>query len=41
MVDDPTRNLIASGPADHEGDSDTILELSVGPNSSLQNRLVR
>jgi hypothetical protein len=41
MVDDPIRNLIAGGPMDRGGDSDTILELRVEPNSTLQNQLVR
>jgi len=34
-------NLIACGPADHGGGSDTILETVVGPNTIPQNRLVR
>ncbi|MCI42284.1 hypothetical protein A2U01_0063521, partial [Trifolium medium] len=33
-------NLITGGPTDCGGDSDTILELGVEPNPTLQNRLV-
>ncbi|MCI53737.1 hypothetical protein A2U01_0074984, partial [Trifolium medium] len=40
MVDDPIRNLIVDGSTDRGGDSDTILELRVGPNPILQNRLI-
>ncbi|MCI10735.1 hypothetical protein A2U01_0031830, partial [Trifolium medium] len=34
-------NLIASGPMDLRSNSDTILELGVGSNPTLQNRLIR
>jgi len=34
-------NMIASGPTDLGGGSDTILEIVVGPNVIPQNRLVR
>jgi len=35
------KNLIAGGPTDFGGGSDTILEIVVGPNTTPQNRLVR
>ncbi|MCI10212.1 hypothetical protein A2U01_0031304, partial [Trifolium medium] len=34
------QNLIAGGPTDREGGSDTILELRIWPYLSLQNRLI-
>jgi len=34
-------NLIAGGPMDLGGGSDSILEIVVGPNTTPQNRLVR
>jgi hypothetical protein len=40
-VDEPIRNLITADPADHERGSNTILELRVEPNSTLQNLAVR
>jgi hypothetical protein len=40
MVNDPIRKRISGDPADCGGGFDIILELEVGPNSSLQNQLV-
>jgi len=34
-------NMIADDPTDHEGDSDTILKIVVGSNTTLKNWLVR
>jgi hypothetical protein len=36
-----SRNLIAADPTNRGGDSDTILEFWVGPNSSLQSRFCK
>jgi hypothetical protein len=45
MVEDPIRNLIAGGPTKWPSESwigsDTILKMSIEPNSTLQNRLVK